>query len=76
MPGHHIGSYVERIPLHCRANAATKELTVTITTTKLTGIAGLAAIAAGLIFILTIAERAIRRPVRRPAQAQAQVAIS
>jgi hypothetical protein len=37
---------------HCHGNASTKELRVTITTTKLTSVAGLAAIAAGLIFIL------------------------
>jgi hypothetical protein len=43
---------LNRIPWHCRENAGTKEFTVTITTAKLTGIAGLAAIAAGLIFIV------------------------
>ncbi len=52
MPGHHISSYVERIPWRCRENEAPEEVIVTINTTKLTGVAGLAAIGAGLTFIV------------------------
>jgi hypothetical protein len=43
---------LDRIPWRCRETAGTKELTVTITTARLTGVAGFAAIAAGLIFIV------------------------
>ena len=48
MRGRHIGSYVGRIPWHCRAKAATKEVTMPIATTRLTSIAGRCAVVAGL----------------------------